>query len=65
VVSAARVSGDATVSLSGSVVTVSPAADFVGEIVATYTIEDGEGLPATSSIFLTVLEPLNRPPGRT
>jgi hypothetical protein len=62
VVSATRVSGDATVTLAGSVVTVSPPSDFVGEVTATYTIGDGEGLTATSSIVLTVLEPLNRPP---
>ncbi|HSP29821.1 MAG TPA: Ig-like domain-containing protein, partial [Ilumatobacteraceae bacterium] len=62
VVSAARVSGDATVSQVGSVVTISPAEDFVGQVLATYTIRDGGGLTATSNIVLTVLEPLNRPP---
>ena len=62
VVSAARVSGDATVSVAGSIVTVSPSPDFVGQVVATYTIRDGEGLTATSSVLLTVQEPLNRPP---
>ncbi len=61
-VSAARVSGDATVSVAGSIVTVSPNPSFVGQIVATYTIRDGKGLTATSSIVLTVQEPLNRPP---
>ena len=61
-VSAARVSGDATVTVSGSIVTLSPNPDFVGQVVATYTIRDGEGLTATSSILLTVEEPLNRPP---
>jgi hypothetical protein len=62
VVSAARVSGDATVSLAGSVVTISPPADFVGQVVVTYTIRDGLGLTATSNVVLDVLEPLNRPP---
>jgi large repetitive protein len=62
VVSASRVSGTATVSLTGSIVTISPPADFVGQIVATYTIRDGGGLTATSSIVLTVQKPLNRPP---
>ncbi len=62
VVSATRVSGDATVALTGSVVTISPPADFVGEVIATYTIRDGGGLTATSSIVLTVQEPLNRAP---
>ncbi len=61
-VSAARVSGDATVTVSGSIVTLSPNPDFVGQVAATYTIRDGEGLTATSSILLTVEEPLNRPP---
>jgi Bacterial Ig domain len=60
--SAARVSGDATVSTSGSIVTITPVPSFVGQIVATYTIRDGEGLTATSNVVLTVQEPLNRPP---
>jgi large repetitive protein len=62
VVSATRVSGDAAVSLVGSVVTIAPNADFIGQVIATYTIRDGEGLTATSSVVLTVQEPLNRPP---
>jgi hypothetical protein len=62
VVSATRVSGDATVSLAGSVVTVAPAANFIGQVVATYTIRDGEGLTATALITLTIAPPLNRPP---
>ena len=62
VVSAARVSGDATVSLTGSVVTVSPAPNFLGQVVATYTIRDGGGLTATADVVLTIDPPLNRPP---
>jgi hypothetical protein len=62
VVSATRVSGDATVSLVGSVVTISPPAEFVGQVVVTYTIRDGGGLTATSNVVLTVQAPLNRPP---
>jgi hypothetical protein len=62
VVSASRVSGDAVVSLTGSVVTISPPANFVGQVVATYTIRDGLGLTATSNVVLTVQKPLNRPP---
>ena len=62
VVSATRESGDATVSLTGSIVTLSPAPDFVGQVVATYTMRDGDGLTATASILLTVEPPLNRPP---
>lgn len=62
VTAATKVSGDATVSQSGSVVTVSPNPSFLGQIVATYTIRDGKGLTAIGSIVLTVQKPLNRPP---
>jgi hypothetical protein len=62
VVSATRVSGSASVSLSGSTVTVTPDPDFVGEVVANYTIRDGGGLTASARIVLTVQKPLNRPP---
>ena len=62
VISASRVSGDATVSVAGSVVTIAPIPTFVGQVVATYTIRDGDGLTATSNITLTVQKPLNRPP---
>jgi hypothetical protein len=62
VLSATRLSGDATVSLSGSVVTISPSPGFIGQVVASYTIRDGGGLTATANIILTVLPPLNRPP---
>ena len=62
VVSAVRVSGDATVSVAGSVVTISPTPTFIGQVVVAYTIRDGLGLTATSNISLTVQKPLNRPP---
>jgi hypothetical protein len=62
VVSASRVRGDGTVSLSGSVVTITPNPDLIGEVVATYTVADGAGLTATATVTLTVTEPLNRPP---
>lgn len=62
VVSASRVSGDGTVSLSGSVVTITPNPDLVGDVVATYTIADGAGLTATATVTLSVAEPVNRPP---
>lgn len=62
VVSAARVSGDATVSLAGTTVTISPNPNFVGDAVATYTMRDGAGLTATSTVTLRVEPPLNRPP---
>ena len=32
--SATRVSGDATVTLAGSIVTITPARDYVGQVVA-------------------------------
>jgi hypothetical protein len=44
------------------VVTIAPPAEFVGQVVATYTIRDGLGLTATSNVVLDVREPLNRPP---
>jgi large repetitive protein len=62
VVSASRISGDGTVTLVGSVVTISPNPGFVGQIVATYTMRDGGGLTATASVVLIVQPPLNRPP---
>ncbi len=62
VVSASQVSGDATVVATGSVVTVTPSAGFVGQVLATYTISDGGGLTATASIVLNIAPPLNRAP---
>jgi hypothetical protein len=55
-------SGDATVTQSGSVVTIAPDPDFIGDIVAVYTIRDSGGLTASSQIVLTILESRNRPP---
>jgi hypothetical protein len=55
-------SGEATVTQSGSVVTIAPDPEFVGDIVAAYTIRDSGGLTASSQIVLTILAPLNRPP---
>ncbi len=43
-------------------VTLTPAATFVGNLVATYQISDDDGLRATATVTLTVLEPLNRAP---
>jgi hypothetical protein len=62
VVSASRVSGDGTVSLSGNVVTITPNPDFIGQVVASYTMRDGGGLTATATATLTIAPPLNRPP---
>lgn len=55
-------SGDAQVTQSGSVVTIAPAPEFVGDIVAVYTIRDSGGLTASSQIVLTILTPRNRAP---
>ena len=62
VTSASLVSGNGSVALAGNIVTISPEPTFVGDIVATYTVNDTGGLSASASITLTVLEPLNRPP---
>lgn len=62
VVSATRVSGDATVSVTGSIVTISPNPNFVGVVQANYTMRDGGGLTASANITLTVQKPLNRAP---
>ncbi|MBV1894400.1 MAG: tandem-95 repeat protein [Ilumatobacteraceae bacterium] len=61
-VSASVVSGNGTVSVSGSIVIISPDPGFVGEIVAEYTISDGGGLTTDSLVVLKIDEPLNRPP---
>ncbi|NQY56258.1 MAG: tandem-95 repeat protein [Ilumatobacteraceae bacterium] len=61
-VSVELVAGDGSATRSGSLVTMTPAAEFVGDLVANYTIADGEGLTARSVITLSVLEPLNRSP---
>jgi hypothetical protein len=62
VVSAVRESGDGTVTLSGSIVTIVPAADLIGRVTARYVIRDGAGATSTSTVTLTVEAPLNRPP---
>ena len=61
-VSAGKVSGDGSVEYSGRLVTITPSPEFVGSLVASYTIRDGAGLESTSQVTLNVLEPLNRPP---
>ena len=62
VVSVTRTSGNGTVALGQGTVTLTPAADFVGNLVATYQISDDDGLRASASVTLQVLEPLNRAP---
>ncbi|MEO1057822.1 MAG: Ig-like domain-containing protein [Actinomycetota bacterium] len=61
-VSVELAAGDGSVTRSGSIVTMTPTEEFVGDLVASYTIADGEGLTASSQITLKVLEPLNRAP---
>ena len=62
VVSAELATGEGTLTRTGSLVTITPAPDFVGLLPATYTIADGDGLTASSTVTLTVTEPANRPP---
>lgn len=62
VVSASLTSGSGTVSLSGNIVTITPAANFIGQVVARYVIRDGEDLRADSTATLVVQEQPNRPP---
>ncbi len=56
------VSGDGSATQAGNVVTISPNADFIGDVVATYTVRDSGGLTASARVTLSVAEPLNRPP---
>ena len=62
VLRAALLDGDGGLTRTGEVVTISPNPDFVGTLIAEYTIADGEGLTDTGQISLNVLEPVNRPP---
>ncbi len=62
VVSAETLSRRRHASVTGRVVTITPTPSFVGTIVVTFTIADGDGLTATAQLSLTVLPPLNRPP---
>ncbi len=55
-------SGDGTVTLSGSVVTLTPDPEFVGDLVALYRIRDPGGMTSNAQVILTVLQPLNRAP---
>ncbi|MFK7918992.1 MAG: Ig-like domain-containing protein [Ilumatobacter sp.] len=62
VTSATLVSGDGSLALAGSNVTIVPDPEFVGALIANYTIADGGGLTSSSTVTLTVTEPANRPP---
>ncbi|WP_407659994.1 Ig-like domain-containing protein [Hyalangium gracile] len=50
-----------TVTLSGGVVSFTPATDFLGTTVFTYTISDGNGGTDTATVTITVGEPNNPP----
>ena len=60
--SAQLTSTGGSLSRSGSLVTITPQPDFEGVLTGTYTIRDGEGLTASSTVTLTVTPPANRPP---
>jgi hypothetical protein len=62
VISAQLATGDGLLSQAGPTITITPNPDFVGTLTGIYTIEDGEGLPASSTVTLTVTEPANRQP---
>ncbi len=62
VVGARLTEGPGSVTHAGNVVTLSPPPDLVGVMVASYTIEDADGLTATASVRLTVEPPRNQPP---
>ncbi len=60
--SASKVSGDGSVSQSGNIVTLTPSATFLGDLVATYTIVDPDGLTSSARVTLQVVKQPNRPP---
>lgn len=62
VTSAQLNTGLGTLDLVGSTVTINPDPDFVGVLGGSYSIVDGEGLTASSTVTLTITEPANRPP---
>ena len=64
VTSASLVSGSGSVSFSASTVTLTPPADFIGQMVATYTIVDGGGLRSTSTVTESPSSALSSPPSR-
>ena len=62
VVSAQLTTGNGSLTRSGAFVTITPQADTVGALIATYTIRDADGLTASSTATLNVQAPVNRPP---
>ncbi|MEO6570704.1 MAG: Ig-like domain-containing protein, partial [Ilumatobacteraceae bacterium] len=61
-VSVDLVSGTGSVQLGTRTVTFTPDPAFVGDLVATYVVEDATRLRATGRVTLTVLDAPNRPP---
>lgn len=55
-------SGPATVSVAGGEIVVDAEAEYVGDVVVGYTVEDPDGLTDTATTVLTVLQPPNRAP---
>ena len=51
-----------TVRIERDAITISVAAEFVGDVIVSYTIADPDGLVASARVVLTVLEAPNRPP---
>ncbi len=64
VTAASKGTGPATVTVSGSLVTLTPPADFVGQIVANYTITDGGGMSSHLDHHAHRRAPTEPPPGR-
>ena len=62
IVDAVIVSGDGDVEFGPERLTMTPDPDFVGDLVARYTISDPDDQTAQALATLTVLAPSNRPP---
>lgn len=62
VTSATLTGGTGSVQFGSRTVTFVPDPTFVGDMVATYVVQDISGLTGTATATLTILEPLNRPP---
>jgi hypothetical protein len=55
-------SGSGTAAISGRSVTLTPQPDFVGDLIAEYTVRDADGLTDTGTITLEIRPPRNRAP---
>ena len=56
------IGGDGAVTRGRRLLTFVPDPDFVGDLVASYTVTDADGLTASTTATLTVLEAPNTPP---